>query len=92
VKFPRIEAEHLNSTEEMFYGCTSLSGGDFNMLMLSLTNSITSMNKMFSNCFGINAEIKYDLFRHCPNVTNITSFAEGTSIRGGIYSRSSNYS
>jgi hypothetical protein len=62
----------------MFRGCGALSGGDFNMIMLSLTNNITSLNKMFLNCYGIDAEVKYDLFRHCPNVTNITSFAEGT--------------
>jgi hypothetical protein len=46
---------------------------------------------MFLGCNSINTEIKYDLFRHCTNVTNITSFAEGTRISGGIYSRMSNY-
>jgi hypothetical protein len=61
------------------------------MLMLSLTDNITSLNKMFLNCSSIDSEINYDLFRHCPNVTNITSFAESTSIRGGIYSRASNF-
>jgi len=62
------------------------------MMMLNLTNNITSLNKMFLNCSAIDAEINYDLFRHCPNVTNITSFAEGTSLRGGIYSRTPDYS
>lgn len=78
----------LNSMEEMFSGCLALSGSDFNMMMLLLNDNITNLSKMFLNCVGINAEIKYDLFRHCPNVTNITSFAEGTEIQGGIYSRS----
>ena len=82
----------LNSTDEMFSGCTSLSGSDFVMLMLELHDNITSLNKMFLNCVSIDAKIGYDLFRHCPNVTNITSFAENTSIKGGIYSRKSNYS
>jgi hypothetical protein len=59
--------------------------------MLSLTDDMTSLNKMFLNCTSVDAEINYDLFRHCPNVTNINSFAEGTKIRGGIYSRTSNY-
>jgi len=76
----------------MFSGCTSLSGSDFVMLMLELHDNITSLNKMFLNCISIDAEIGYDLFRHCPNVTNITSFAENTSIKGGIYSRKSDYS
>jgi hypothetical protein len=75
----------------MFNGCTSLSGNDFSMLMLKLHSNITSLNKMFINCNSIDAEIKYDLFRHCPNVTNITSFAESTAIRGGIYSRKADY-
>jgi hypothetical protein len=75
----------------MFSGCSSLSGNDFSMIMLKLTANMTSLNKMFLNCSSIDAEINYDLFRHCPNATNITSFAEGTSICGGIYSRSSNY-
>ena len=82
----------LSSTEELFGNCSSLSGNDFTMLMLKMHNNITSLNKMFINCTGIDAEIKYDLFRHCPNVTNISSFVEGTSITGGIYSRSINYS
>ena len=82
----------LASTDEMFNGCSSLSGSDFNMLMLQLHDGITSLNKMFMNCASVDAEIAYDLFRHCPNVTNITSFAESTSLCGGIYSRSSNYS
>jgi hypothetical protein len=60
--------------------------------MLSLTDNITSLNKMFLNCTSVDAEINYDLFRHCPNVTNITSFAEGAKISGGIYSRTENYS
>jgi len=81
----------MNSAEELFSGCVSLSGNDFSMIMLSLTDNITSLNKMFTGCDSIDAEIPYDLFRHCPNVTNITSFAEGTSIKGGIYSRTSNY-
>ena len=81
----------LNSTEEMFSNCYALSGGDFRMIMLNLTDNITSLNKMFLNCTSIDAEINYDLFRHCPNVTNITSFAESTSLKGGIYSRSQNY-
>ena len=81
----------LNSMEEMFSGCSSLTGGDFTMLMLLLNDNITNLSKMFSGCSNIDTEIKYDLFRHCPNVTNITSFAEGTSITGGIYSRSTNY-
>jgi len=75
----------------MFSGCFSLSGSDFNMLMLSLTDNITSINKMFLNCTSVDAEINYDLFRHCPNVTNITSFAESTLLRGGIYSRTADY-
>lgn len=82
---------NLSSTDEMFNGCTSLSGNDFSMLMLKLHSNITSLNKMFINCNSIDAEIKYDLFRHCPNVTNITSFAESTAIRGGIYSRKADY-
>ena len=82
----------LNSTEELFSGCSSLTGSDFNMMMLNLTDNITSLNKMFLNCSAVDAEINYDLFRHCPNVTNITSFAEGTSLRGGIYSRTPDYS
>lgn len=82
----------VNSTDELFSGCSSLSGSDFVMVMLELTNNITSLNKMFLNCISVNAEINYDLFRHCPNVTNITSFAEGTALEGGIYSRSSDYS
>jgi len=81
----------LSSTDEMFNGCTSLSGSDFKMLMLQMHNNITSLNKMFLGCRSIDAEISYDLFRHCPNVTNITSFAEGTSICGGIYSRADNF-
>ena len=83
--------EYLNSTDELFNGCFKLSGSDFNMIMLSLTDNITSLNKMFLNCTSVDAEINYDLFRHCPNVTNINSFAEGTRIKGGIYSRTSNY-
>ena len=81
----------MNSAEELFSGCYNLSGNDFSMIMLSLTNNITSLNKMFTGCDSVDAEISYDLFRHCPNVTNITSFAEGTSIKGGIYSRTDNY-
>jgi len=83
---------NLASTDETFNGCASLSGSDFSMLMLQLHDNITSLNKMFMNCTSIDAEISYDLFRHCPNVTNITSFAENTSLCGGIYSRSSSYS
>lgn len=84
-------SESLNSTDELFNGCSSLTGNDFSMLMLSLTDNITSLNKMFLSCSSIDSEISYDLFRHCPNVTNITSFAESTSIRGGIYSRANNF-
>jgi len=75
----------------MFSNCYALSGSDFKMIMLSLTDNITSLNKMFLNCSSVDAEINYDLFRHCPNVTNITSFAENTLLRGGIYSRTSEY-
>lgn len=82
----------LTSTDEMFSNCIQLSGSDFKMLMLRLHDRIVSLNKMFMNCINIDAEVSYDLFRHCPNVTNINSFAEGTSIQGGIYSRSDDYS
>lgn len=82
---------YLNSTEELFNRCMSLSGNDFTMLMLKMHDNMTSLNKMFLNCTNVDAEIKYDLFRHCPNVININSFAEGTAITGGIYSRSTNY-
>ena len=81
----------LNSTEEMFSGCTSLSGNDFTMIMLLLHQGITNLTKMFYNCTSANAVIKYDLFRHCPNAINISSFAEGAGIRGGIYSRTDDY-
>lgn len=81
----------LSSTEELFSGCYTLSGGDFQMIMLKLTSNIMSLNKMFLNCFNVNTELTYDIFRYCPNVTNISSFVEGTSVRGGIYSRSNNY-
>lgn len=82
---------NLTSTDEMFNGCYSLSGSDFIMLMLKLHSNIASLNKMFLNCRGIDAEINYDLFRHCPNVTNINSFLESTSVKGGIYSRKADY-
>lgn len=82
---------NLSSLEEMFSGCGNLSSGDFTMMMLHITDNVTNISKMFLNCNNVGTEIKYDLFRHCPNVTNISSFAEGTSIKGGIYSRSTNY-
>jgi hypothetical protein len=75
----------------MFSGCTSLSGNDFTMIMLLLHQGITNLTKMFYNCISANAVIKYDLFRHCPNAINISSFAEGAGIRGGIYSRTDDY-
>ena len=84
-------ANTLNSLEEMFSGCRTLTGNDFTMVMLLLHDGITNLVKTFLNCSGADAIIKYDLFRHCPNVTNISSFCEGAGIKGGIYSRMPDY-
>ena len=85
-------ASSLNSTEEMFSGCSSLSGNDFSMIMLLLHDNITNLSKMFLNCSSADAVIRYDVFRHCPNAINLSSFAEGAGIKGGIYSRADTYS
>lgn len=84
--------EAQSSLSEMFSGCSSLSGNDFSMVMLLLHDGVTNMSKMFLDCASANAIIRYDLFRHCPNVVDITNFAAGSGLRGGIYSRTSDYS
>lgn len=82
----------IDSVAEMFNNCSSLTGNDFTMMMLLLHDGITNISKMFNNCSSVDAIIKYDLFRHCPNVMNITSFAANSGLKGGIYSRTSDYS
>jgi len=76
----------------MFSNCPEISGNDFTMIMMSLTDNITNMNKMFLGCRKVDAIIRYDVFRHCPNVTSMTAFAANSGLKGGIYSRDDNYS
>ena len=83
---------NINSVSELFSGCTSLTGNDFNLIMLLLHDNITNISRMFTGCSGIDADLRYDTFRHCPNVIDMTAFASGSGLRGGIYSRATTYS
>lgn len=83
---------NISSLSEMFNNCSSLSGNDFTLMMLLIHDGITNISKMFNNCTSVDAIIKYDLFRHCPNVVDMTSFAANSGLKGGIYSRTYNYS
>ena len=85
-------SDTLTSTAEMFSNCPEISGNDFTMIMMLLTDNITNMNKMFLGCRKVDAIIRYDVFRHCPNVTSLTAFAANSGLKGGIYSRDDNYS
>ena len=83
---------NLSSVAEMFNMCSSITGNDFSMIMLLLHSNITNINRMFNHCTSVDAVVHYDIFRHCPNVIDMTQFACETRLKGGIYSRTSTYS
>ena len=59
--------------------------------MLRLTPTVSSLESTFKNCSNINGEIWRDLFRNCPNVTNIKEAYSGCKLSGIFYSRTLNY-
>ena len=79
----------LSSYSEMFSG-SGISGQDFRYIMYKVQPNVTTLNKMFQGCAYINVAIWSDLFSKCPNVTDITSFAEGTGLMGTFYSTTEN--
>ena len=81
----------LSSLLSEFESCNSLTYGDFRYIMLRLTPAVSSLESTFKNCSNINGEIWRDLFRNCPNVTNIKEAFSGCKLSGIFYSRTSNY-
>ena len=81
----------VTSLFSCFEGCVKLNGGDFNYLMVRLTNTVTSIEGMFKGCVGINTAITRDLFRYSPNLLTIKDAFSGCKLTGILYSRASNY-
>ena len=76
--------EKLNSTENMFLNCASLTD-TISSNFLAKATEIISVKNMFSNCINLKGSIPSDLFKNNNKITTFeNTFANCSSLTGAI--------